>query len=118
MDPYFSHFSILDESEVWSFMQLVGQGPTRHKLSLRGPLCHVAIGVRQSTLKLGGLKQQLYIFIILQVYEPSGWFYRFEWAHLCIVSKLGGWLEAGWPMMALVGHVSLTLQQASLGLLL
>lgn len=62
MGPYFSHFSILDESEVWSFMKLVGQGPTRHKPSLRGPLCHVAIGIRQSTLKLGGLKQQPFFF--------------------------------------------------------
>lgn len=62
MGPYFSHLSILDESEVWSFMKLVGQGPTRNKPSLHGPLCHVAIGIRQSTLKLGGLKQQPFFF--------------------------------------------------------
>lgn len=63
-------------------------------------------------LKLGGLKQQPFF---LQVYEPS---YQFEWAHLCILSKLESWLEAAQFMMALVSHVSLILQQASLVLLL
>lgn len=70
--PYFPHISILDESEVWSFMQLVGQGPTRHKPSLRGPLCHIAIGIRQGTLKLGGLKQQLFFFFYKSMNHLGG----------------------------------------------
>lgn len=52
MDLYFPHISILDESEVWFFMQLVGRGPTRHKPSLGEPLYHVSIGIRQSTQNL------------------------------------------------------------------